>query len=200
MRSSVPATPEGSAPEVHSSLKRRKAGGACRRREAWGFPSPGERGSSGLPPHPRPKCQVSPGEGRSRGLPSPSGPRLRSQLSLHRGPRPRACTHSCTLTSGTFTHSLVQTHTLSDVLPERAETALRDARTPAFRRAGHAGRGCPGSAEIDNRFRGLLRISFDAEEATQTDPTLGPATSGKPLDTELGPKWDGAVGFRDIVS
>lgn len=120
MRSPVPAT-QGSAPEAHSSLKRRIAGGRIPQKRSLGFPQPRRERRLGLPPHPRPKCQVSSrGGGSSRGLPSRAAQTAKS--TPHRGPRPRACTHSYTLTLWRI-HTLTraQTHTLSDVLPRRRQ-------------------------------------------------------------------------------
>lgn len=161
LRSPAPAN-QGSEPWAHSFSKRRKARGASRRVETWGFPSLGER-RLGLPPHPRPKCQVSSrGGGALRGLPSRAARAAKSTLRL--GGQGRARTRTRTLaTTLLHAHTLkrIHRHTRTDVLPRRRRGRLpRAARTfRASRRAGRAGRGA-GGGEIDNRFGGLQRISL----------------------------------------
>ena len=106
MWSPVPAS-QRSDPLAHLFSKHRKARGASRRIETWDFPSLGER-RLGLPPHPRPKCQVSSrGGGGLRGLPSRAAQAAKSTLPPRRT-RPRAHTH--TTHSCTFTQTHAQTH------------------------------------------------------------------------------------------
>lgn len=188
----VPAT-QGSAPVSHSSLKRRKARGASRRIETWGFPSPAERRLR-LPPHPRPKCQVSSrGGGWLRGLPSRAAQAAKSPLPS--GGQDRARTHSYTH-SRTFTHSLVHRHTRSDVLPRRRQRSLRAARTfRASRRAGRVGRGA-GSGEIGNRFGGLPRISL--LEAKPHKPN--PLSARRPRGESTRSQNEGQLGAGHLVS
>lgn len=157
MWSPVPAN-QGSEPLAHSFSKRRKARGASRRIETWGFPSLGER-RLGLPPHPRPKCQVSSrGGGGLRDLPSRAAQAAKSTLPLRGQGRARTHTHNTPMHIHTLKR--VHRHTRTDVLPRRGRRWLLAARTfRASRRAGRAGRGA-GSREIDNRFGGLQRTSL----------------------------------------
>lgn len=105
MWSPVPAN-QGSAPVALWSPTRRKAGGAFRRTETWGFPSLGER-RLGLAPHPRPKCQVSSrGGGEVAFARSPSC----KVDSPHRRPRPSVHT-----LMHTHTHALSHTHTRAQI-------------------------------------------------------------------------------------
>lgn len=120
MRSSVFAT-QGSAPEAHSSLKRRRAGGRMPQKRSLGFPQPRrEKARSSSPPPPEVSSFLQ-GRGWLARAAFSRGPSCEVN-SLHRGPRPRACTHSYTLTLWHI-HTLTraQTHTLSDVLPRRRQ-------------------------------------------------------------------------------
>lgn len=127
-----------------------------------------------LHPHPRPKCQVSSrGGGGLRGLPSRAALAAKSTLPI--GGRGRARIHSCTITLIHF-HTLTRVHiyTRSDLLPRPRRRSLLAARTfRASRRAGRAGRGS-GSAEIDNRFGGLQRISLLEGKPHKPNPLSTP--------------------------
>ena len=133
----VPAT-QGSAPVSHSSLKRRKARGASRRIETWGFPSPAARRLR-PPPHPRPKCQVSSrGGGWLRGLPSRAVQAAKSPLPSDGQDRAHTFIHTLT-----HIHTLTrpQTHTLRRASEAAAEIAAGRAHFPSFPTGGARGAG-----------------------------------------------------------
>ena len=149
MRSPVPAT-QGSAPDAHSSLKRCKAGGRIPKKRSLGFPQPRRERKLSLPPHPRPKCQVSSrGGGGSRGLLSRAAQAAKSTLPI--GGRGRAGAHTYTHShSGTLTHSLVHRHTrspLSDVLPRRRQRPRCGSRALLQLSDGRGARGGARAAE-----------------------------------------------------
>lgn len=152
--------------------------GAMPQTRSLGFPAPGEKARSFLPTPPEvSKLPLGGGvacEGCLR------APKLRSQLSPSGAKAARVHTLIHTHTPAhSHTHSCTDIITASDASQGGGRDRAADARTfPAFRRAGHAGRGA-GSAEIDNRFRGLLRISLLEEKPHKLDPTLGPTTRGE---------------------
>lgn len=145
MWSPVPAN-QGSAPVAHLSPKRRKAGGAFRRIETWDFPSLGERWL-GLPPHPRPKCQVS-----SRGGVGCEVSFARSTSckvdSPHRRPRPRAHTLMHTHTHAlSHTNTRTQIHSLRCASETTAQIVARRALFPSFPTGGARG-GAPAAEKL----------------------------------------------------
>lgn len=144
MWSPVPAS-QRSDPLAHLFSKHRKARGASRRIETWDFPSLGER-RLGLPPHPRPKCQVSSrGGGGLRGLPSRAAQAAKSTLPPSADKAARAHTHNTLM----HIHTNTCTDTRTGVLPRHRRRRLLAARTfRASRRAGRAGRGARAAEKL----------------------------------------------------
>lgn len=158
-----------------------------------------EREGSVFLPTPARSVKFPLGEGVAREGCLLERPKLRSQLSPSGAKAARVHTLIHTHTPAhSHTHSCTDTHALRRASQAEAETALRDARTfPAFRRAGHAGRGA-GSAEIDNRFRGLLRISLLEEKPHKPIPLSARRPRGEATRSQnWGQNGSGAVGFRD---
>lgn len=128
MWSPVPAN-QGSEPLAHSFvLPTPKSERRNPESRTWGFPSLGRR-RLGLPPHPRPKCQVSSrGGGGLRGLPSRAAQTAKSTLSP-RWPRPRARARTRNTLIHIHTRKHMHRHTRTGVLPRRRRRGLLAART-----------------------------------------------------------------------